>query len=130
MAAQLDHLVLEVADIERSLAFYRDVVGLEPVRLEEFRAGQAPFVSLRVDGDTLIDLFPRRLWRGRRPCNPNHFCLALERREVSALKRRLVRRGITITRTDARNFGARGFGVSLYFDDPDGISVEVRHYRA
>lgn len=129
MAAQLDHLVLEVADVERSLAFYRDVVGLEPVRLEEFRAGRAPFVSLRVSDETLIDLFPKRLWRGRRPRNPSHFCLALDRRAATALKRRLRRLGVAITRTDARNFGARGFGASLYFDDPDGTSVEVRTYR-
>ena len=42
--------------MERSVAWYRDVLGLEPVRLDEWRRGQVPFVSMRVTADTIIDL--------------------------------------------------------------------------
>ena len=31
----IDHMVLVVADVERSLAWYREHLGLEPLRLEE-----------------------------------------------------------------------------------------------
>ena len=48
----LDHLVLVVADVERTLAWYEDRFGIEPLRVDEWRRGEAPFPSLRVnDGD-------------------------------------------------------------------------------
>src|SRR5690606_8042172 len=51
-----DHLVLRVADVERSLAWYLGVLGLEPVRVEEWRRGTVPFPSVRIDAGTIIDL--------------------------------------------------------------------------
>jgi glyoxylase I family protein len=125
---RIDHVVLEVTDPERSAAFYQDVVGLAPVRLEEYRAGAVKFPSLRIDESSLIDLFPRAMWRGPTAHNPNHLCLATTTEALAALRRRLAERSIAITRTDDHNFGARGFGRSVYFDDPDGISIEVRDY--
>jgi catechol 2,3-dioxygenase-like lactoylglutathione lyase family enzyme len=55
-------------------------------------------------------------------------CLVTSKAALRSLEARLARRRIRITRRDDHNFGARGFGRSLYFDDPDGISIEVRCY--
>jgi glyoxylase I family protein len=128
MGLRIDHVVLEVSDPARSAAFYGEVLGLAPVRLAEFLAGEVRFPSLRLDADTLIDLFPRGMWSGPSSRNPNHLCLATSTAELAAVKARLQTRGVPLTRTDDHNFGARGFGRSIYFDDPDGISIEVRDY--
>jgi glyoxylase I family protein len=48
-----------VADPLRSLEFYEKVVGLTPVRADEFREGKAPFPSVRVSGDSIIDLMAK-----------------------------------------------------------------------
>ena len=56
----MDHIVLNVPDINRSLAFYMDVLGLEPERLDQFRRGEVRFPSVRVSSDTVIDLFPMK----------------------------------------------------------------------
>jgi len=53
----LDHFVLRVRDLDASLAFYRDVLGLPIQFLEEYRTGQRPFVSARV-GTQLLELVP------------------------------------------------------------------------
>jgi catechol 2,3-dioxygenase-like lactoylglutathione lyase family enzyme len=53
----LDHFVLRVRDLDKSLGFYRDVLGLPIEFLDEYRAGTRPFVSARVGGQ-LIDLVP------------------------------------------------------------------------
>lgn len=128
-AVCLDHVVLEVRDPERALAFYQGVLGLEPVRAEAFRAGRAPFPSVRVNAQTILDLFPPRLWRsGGAPENPNHLCLTMSQAAVAALRRRLARRAIPIVRRRARNFGAQGWGRSIYIADPDGARIEVRYY--
>ena len=57
---ELDHIVLNVGDIDRSLKFYTDVLGLQAERLDEFKAGKVGFPSVRINGDTIIDLFPIR----------------------------------------------------------------------
>lgn len=130
MSVSLDHVVLEVEDPVRSLAFYGEALGLSPVRLVEFTRAEAPFPSLRIAPGSILDLFPRRLWRGETPVNPNHLCLAYDRASAAAIERRLKRAGVPITQRSARNFGARGFARSIYFQDPDGVTVEVRSYAA
>ena len=57
---ELDHIVLNVGDIDRSLKFYIEVLGLQPERLDEFKAGKVGFPSVRINADTIIDLFPIR----------------------------------------------------------------------
>ena len=47
-ATRLDHIVLWVSDPVAAAHFYEKAVGLEPVRLAEFAAGEAPFPSVRV----------------------------------------------------------------------------------
>jgi len=130
LSVSLDHVVLEVEDPVRSLAFYGEALGLSPVRLVEFTRAEAPFPSLRIGPGTILDLFPRRLWRGETPVNPNHVCLAYDRASAAAIERRLKRAGVPITQRSTRNFGARGFARSIYFQDPDGVTVEVRSYAA
>ena len=56
----LDHIVLNVSDIEKTVRFYTEVLGLQPERLDEFRAGKVGFPSVRVNSHTIIDLFPTK----------------------------------------------------------------------
>ncbi|MCU1375343.1 MAG: glyoxalase [Actinomycetia bacterium] len=116
-----DHVVLVVADVERSLVWYLDEVGAEPVRVEEWRAGQAPFPSFRLSGESIIDLIPGE----RSGQNVDHLCIVVEPidlAEVAASGRFEVLDG-----PDTR-YGAQGNGTSLYVRDPDGNTVELRHY--
>jgi catechol 2,3-dioxygenase-like lactoylglutathione lyase family enzyme len=126
--AAFDHLVLEVEDPKHSVEFYREVLGLEPVRLREFLEGEAPFPSVRVSPGTLLDMFPPRMWRGPARANQNHFCLAYSLTEMRALKKRLRRRKVAIVHKDSHNYGARGYGRAIYFRDPDGLLIEARVY--
>jgi catechol 2,3-dioxygenase-like lactoylglutathione lyase family enzyme len=129
-AFALDHVVFEVRDPERSASFYEQLLGFAPVRIDEYRRGAVKFPSVRINAGALLDLFPPTMWRSAVPRNPNHVCFVTSREGVEALRSRLASRGIAVTHTDEHNFGARGFGHSLYLDDPDGISVEVRYYDA
>lgn len=118
-----DHLVLVVADVERSLAWYRDVLGLEEVRVAEWRAGEAPFPSVRVSPTTIVDLV-----RGERGgVNVDHFCLVVEPgTDLGALGASGVLD--VVEGPTGPRFGARGDAASLYVRDPDGNVVELRAY--
>ena len=117
----LDHVVLNVADVERSLAFYCGELGLEPERVEEWRRGEVPFPSVRVDAGTILDL----LAAPRTGVNADHLCLVVEPVDLAAVKEsgRFV-----VLDGPATRFGAQGNGTSLYVADPDGNTVELRHY--
>jgi catechol 2,3-dioxygenase-like lactoylglutathione lyase family enzyme len=119
-----DHLVLNVADVERSLAFYTGPLGLEPVRVEEWRDGKAPFPSVRVSPTTIIDLVETPV-DGERGSNVDHICLVVEPLDWQ----QVVDSGVfTVLDGPGERFGARGTAVSLYVEDPDGNTVELRWY--
>jgi catechol 2,3-dioxygenase-like lactoylglutathione lyase family enzyme len=117
----LDHIVLVSADVERTLAWYCDLLGLEPERVEEWRRGEVPFPSVRVSPTTIIDLIAGEPVDGRL----DHFCLVVEPTDLDAIA---ASGEFTVVDGPARRFGARGDGTSLYVRDPDGTLVELRHY--
>jgi catechol 2,3-dioxygenase-like lactoylglutathione lyase family enzyme len=117
----LDHLVLNVSDVERSLAFYIDQLGLEPVRVAEWRREEVFFPSVRVDDTTIIDL----IGLPRTGENADHICLVVEETDIDALK---ASRRFEVVDGPDRRFGARSEGVSLYIRDPDRNLVELRYY--
>jgi catechol 2,3-dioxygenase-like lactoylglutathione lyase family enzyme len=116
-----DHVVFNVADLERSIAFYRDELGLVPARVEEWRRGEAPFPSVRVNASTIIDLVPVP----RSGENVSHICLVVEPADFDALK---ASGRFEVVDGPATRWGARGNATSLYIRDPDGNTVELRHY--
>lgn len=118
----VDHLVIEVFDMNRSLDFYCHLLGLQPERLELYRSGQVPFVSVRA-GSTLIDLFPAKRPRP----GPPHFCLEFDD-PMDAIVTSLTQANLNPSKPEQR-FGARGMGMSVYVHDPDGHEVEIRTYH-
>ncbi len=121
MLIGIDHIVLQVADAERSLAWYVELFGVEPIRVEEWRAGTVPFVSLRVNDGFIIDLV-EQVPAGR---NIDHFALVCDREFFDQFVR--VRRDIIDT-GPLSLFGARGQGEGIYLSDPDGHKIELRTY--
>ncbi len=119
----LDHIVLMVADVEESLAFYCDKLGLEGERLEQWRVGEVFFPSVRIDEHTLIDLFAGE----RSGTNLDHFALAIASDVDLAA---LADSGeFEIVSGPSVVWGARGDGLSLYVRDPDGNTVELKQYE-
>ncbi|KAJ3335786.1 hypothetical protein HDU93_004422 [Gonapodya sp. JEL0774] len=130
----MDHIVLNVSDVEVSLKWYKEKLGLKGVRVEEWRAGKVPFPSVRLSNDTIIDFFSHRTAPGATapvvndPRNLNHFCLVVEPTRLSNLITSGHFLESEIVQPPCRRFGARGDGTSLYVRDPDGNEVEVRYY--
>lgn len=116
-----DHVVLTVRDVERSLAWYGDVLGLEVLRRDEWRAGRVPFPSVRVDEKTIIDI----LAGDRTGSNVDHVCLVVAPTDLGAVA---ASGRFDVVEGPVTRWGARGNGTSIYVRDPDGNVVELRHY--
>ncbi len=142
MQADIDHVVLWVEDPLASLAFWRDVVGLEGVRAEEFAAKKAPFPSVRLSGRSILDLMPRAmapvvsgfgrqagLDRDTAGFPVNHLCLSMTQGDYEALRARLQAAGYPTGFGLKSSFGAQGVAPeTFYFHDPDGNVIEARWY--
>ncbi|HEV2342801.1 MAG TPA: VOC family protein [Actinocrinis sp.] len=134
---ELDHVVVWVDDPLKSIDFYVNVVGLAPVRAEEFRAGEAPFPSVRVSERSIIDLTPRQdaeavnaMTRatGTAGYPVNHICIAMSKQEYEALIERLELHGADMSYRTV-TYGARGNAPrAFYFHDPDNNVIEARYY--
>ncbi|MGH7824297.1 MAG: VOC family protein [Candidatus Binatia bacterium] len=131
---ELDHIVLNVSDIDRAVNFYTEVLGLQAERLEEFKAGKVGFPSVRINADTIIDLFPakgrdRAQLPGEKPeGNLNHFCMVVGKEDFSSLVEYLQHHDVAIREGPISRWGARGRATSVYFLDPDGNEIEIRCY--
>jgi glyoxylase I family protein len=115
----LDHVVLRVADMDRAIAFYEEVLGLHVER----RLESIGLVQLRA-GAAMIDLVPRTEDEddGR---NMDHFAVRIEEMDVPALTAHLRQHGIDPGEV-RRRYGAEGYGSSIYITDPDGNTVELK----
>lgn len=117
----IDHVVLRVEDVERSAAWYRDTLGLDVLRLEEWRRGEVTFVSLRVAPGSLIDL----LQADRSGVNVDHVAITVTDVDLEELA---ASGSVEVEMGPAELYGARGVGLGLYITDPDGNRVELRTY--
>ncbi len=132
MQCLFDHIVLNVEDDKKMLAFYSDILMLKPERAEEYAAGSVPFPSVRLNSFSVIDLFPKALWGGSQQKGRqrlNHFCLSVKKDDWQKLVERLESNAVAIEEGPVVRWGAQGVGRSIYFRDPEANLIEARYYE-
>jgi len=126
---EIDHVVLRTHDMQRLLTFYRDVLGCAIERTQP----EIGLTQLRA-GRSLIDLIDLSLPRNRSlktdPApggarNMDHYCVRVEPFDAAAIVAHLREHGCEPGAVASR-YGAEGAGPSIYVDDPDGNTVELK----
>lgn len=102
------------------MAWYRDHLGLEPLRLEEWRAGSVPFLSMRIGETSIIDLVEAP----RTGENIDHVSLWVE----GPLHEVVASGSFDVVREPFEIFGAQGVGLGMYVRDPDANLIELKTY--
>ena len=127
---EMDHIVLRTRDVEQSLRFYTEVLGMQAERVEQWRAGEVRFPSARLNADTIIDFFASDNYSMDQdgPRNQDHFCMVIDYTDMDELKARFEDLGVEIQAGPGKRWGSHGDGISLYIYDPDNNVVELRHY--
>jgi catechol 2,3-dioxygenase-like lactoylglutathione lyase family enzyme len=124
LVCRLDHLVLTVSDLDRSRAFYEDVLGMEAIVV----AGRD---ALRF-GDQKINLHEAGREFEPKAAKPlpgsADLCFVTELR-AEEIVQHLVARGVEIVDGPVARNGALGPVTSVYLRDPDGNLLELAHYE-
>jgi catechol 2,3-dioxygenase-like lactoylglutathione lyase family enzyme len=125
---EIDHVVLRVVDLDRMLRFYCDVLGCQIEReqieigLTQLRAGRSLIDLVTVDGVLGRAGGAAPSGSGR---NMDHFCLRVEPFDAAAIQAHLRQRGLNPGEVASR-YGAEGQGPSIYVEDPEGNTVELK----
>ena len=123
-----DHINWRVRDLQRSLRFYRDVLGLEPFGLEEYHRAERTIVSLRVTPTFILHLSPDPSFVPGSTGGYDHLALVVEKTDTEALERHLRTSGVEVERRLEGVVEAQGEGEALYVRDPDGYLIELKLY--
>jgi len=124
----IDHVVLRIVDVDAMIRFYQDVLGCAVER----RVDDLGLIQLRA-GNSLIDLVDAAGELGRKGGGPpdaearnlDHFCLRIDPFDEAAIRDHLQAHGIDAGELALR-YGAEGKGPSLYIEDPEGNTVELK----
>jgi len=119
----LDHVGLKVTDMDKSLRFYCDGLGLKLLRRRDRAPGIATAV-LRV-GNQEMNLFSNPGLAANPtdddPPGLDHFCLEVASASIDELMAALAQASIAVAKPPVK----RSDGISLFVSDPDGCRVEL-----
>ena len=120
----LDHLALKVTDMDKTLHFYHQVLGLELLRMSGPNAEGGQSAVLQAGGQK-IDMFSRPDFVSAdkdKPVGMDHLCLIMETASVDDLIAYLQQAEVEIFWGPVTRHGS----TSVYVYDPDGVHVELR----
>ncbi|HEX6510810.1 MAG TPA: VOC family protein [Chloroflexota bacterium] len=120
----VDHVALKVTDMDASLRFYHDVLGMELLRASGPHDNGGRSANLAA-GDQKLDLFSRPDFVSAdkdKPVGMDHVCLVVETESVDGLMAYLKDAGVEIFWAPVVRHGH----TSVYVYAPDGVHVELR----
>lgn len=124
-----DHVAIRTTDLEETLRFYRELLGLRIRDEDRFERGEVPFVSVVVGGRHIhVNPVDEPFDVGR-----EHLCLLLRSSEMDsydellAVQETLRDAGIELEHDEPQErVGAYGRGWAIYAYDPDGRRIELK----
>ena len=113
------HTMVRITDIDESLKFYVDNLGLKELRRDEYETGRFTLIFLAAEGDEDSQVELTYNWDPEPyPCGRNFGHLAYEVDDIYEACRRLADGGVTINRPPRD-------GKMAFVRSPDQVSVEI-----
>lgn len=128
MIKGFDHYAITVADMEATIAFYRNVLGAEILWEKQWREGKVPVISMQLGANRM------NVHQAKAPAAPHarqptpgsaDLCFRWDG-PIADAAAMLEKHGVTVIEGPAPRPAADGvWGQSVYFRDPDGNLLEL-----
>lgn len=140
----INHLALTSSNMDRTIAFYRDVLGMPLVKTIDFPGGRGKHYFFDIGGGDTIAFFEfpggpepvdaktlRRM--AATPGMMHHVAFDVAPEDIERYRQRLIEKGIEVTEVVNHDDTEKGaspginestFVRSIYFRDPDGFQLE------
>jgi catechol 2,3-dioxygenase-like lactoylglutathione lyase family enzyme len=122
MVKGIAHVCFVVSDLERSIRFYRDALGMTPAFDFRNESGRRTGLYLHAGSRTFIELFEGQSSQPKDPASFRHVCLEVE--DVETAVKRIRQAGIEAS--DAKL--GRDHSFQAWLADPDGNHIEIHGY--
>jgi catechol 2,3-dioxygenase-like lactoylglutathione lyase family enzyme len=121
---RFDHIVLTVADVDRTVGFYTRVLGMRAVTFGDGRR------ALHFGGNKINLHQAGREFepKAARPAPGSADLCLISTTPIDAAVRHLEQAGVVIEEGPVPRVGAQGPMTSVYFRDPDGNLIEIAAY--
>jgi catechol 2,3-dioxygenase-like lactoylglutathione lyase family enzyme len=125
----IDHVNIRIPEdgVEEAVNFYGEVLGFEPMKLEEFQNDERTSFFFRISEEAVINIRPKKEFEEPSGKSFDHFCIILDE-EIAEVKETLEENSIEILR-EGNPLGAKGRGPGVYIRDPFGYKIELKVRR-
>lgn len=122
---RIDHISLKIpeGDLKECLSFYRDTLGFEPFKLEEYRKDERTSFFFKIGEKAMLNIRPVNDFEAPAK-NLDHFCLICDQ-EVSELESKVEENGFEVYRKGTP-LGSKGRDLAIYVKDPFGYRIELK----
>lgn len=122
----IDHVNIRIPEeeVEEALEFYRDTLGLETWKLEDYMADERTSFFLRIGEDALINVRPKENFERPSGKNFDHFCIVKDW-DTEELEERVREEGFDVLRK-SEPLGTQGRAPAVYVRDPFGYKLELK----
>ena len=124
MITGMAHACFTVSDLERSIGFYRDLLGLKPAFDFVNDDGRRFGIYLHLGGRNFIELFEGQLGEPAEGQSYRHICLEVD--DIESTVQTLRDQGVEVS--DPKLGTDRSW--QAWITDPDGNRIELHHYTA
>jgi glyoxylase I family protein len=121
MITCLAHACFTVSDLEASIRFYRDGLGLKPA-FDFTREGRRTGIYLHIGGRNFIELFEGKLGERAEGQSFRHICLEVD--DIETTVQALRERGVEVS--EIKLGGDQSY--QAWITDPDGNRIELHGY--
>lgn len=125
-AKRIDHINLRIPEdrVDRAVEFYRDKLGFETAKLEEYKAGERTSFFIMTGETSMINIRPKKSFKKPDTKNFDHFCLVLAE-NIESIKEKLSKADIEIIR-ESKPLGSKGRAPAVYIRDPFNYKIEIK----
>lgn len=123
---RIDHVNIRIPEdgVDRAVAFYQDVLGFAPEKMDKYRVGDRTSFAFRLGDTAMLHVRPVTDFEPPGQHNYDHFCIIVDE-SIEDVKSRLQEHDVVIDR-ESTPWGSTGRAPAVYITDPFGYRIEIK----